>query len=420
MFKYCFLLITWALAFNSFAQKDYALSLVDTLCSDYFAGRGYVDNGVNKSADFIASELKNLGVLKFPGQKDYFQEYNFDVNAFPFPIEVKLGDSLLIPGRDYILNANSGDVNGTFKTFEITPEIFKKLVEKQTIFSGMKNNAKENIYIFDFTKTENKDSLSLGYSAFVNASTYANCVWIEKTKMTYAVGRKKDPNAGIIILEEKYFPTKEITLNIKSEFTEFKNKNVIGYIPGKNTKKYIFFTAHYDHLGKMGQAIFPGANDNASGTAMLLSVAKHYAKNQPNYSLVFCFFSGEEAGLEGSKHFVYYPILNLKKIKMVINIDIMGSAENGITVVNASEHKKQFDKLLKINTEKNYLPEIKRRGPTANSDHYYFTKFGVPAFFIYSMGNVKNYHDIDDTFENTPLNNFDEVQNLFIDFVEKL
>ena len=98
----------------------------------------------------------------------------------------------------------------------------------------------------------------------------------------------------------------------------------------------------------------------------------------------------------------------------------MGSASDGVTVVNATKHEKSFDQLSAINARENYLPLIKPRGPSANSDHYFFSQANVPAFFIYSMGSVKNYHDIFDTAENTPLDNFDHVQNLLIEFIQDL
>jgi len=98
----------------------------------------------------------------------------------------------------------------------------------------------------------------------------------------------------------------------------------------------------------------------------------------------------------------------------------MGGASEGITLVNGSVLKEQFELMETINFEKQYLPNLKKRGATANSDHHHFTKSGVPSFFIYSMGKVKNYHDINDKSENTPLTNFDEVQQLLLDFVKQL
>ena len=79
------------------------------------------------------------------------------------------------------------------------------------------------------------------------------------------------------------------------------------------------FSAHYDHLGMMGTtAIMNGANDNASGTAMMLTLMEYYSKNKPEYSLLFIAFGGEEAGLIGSKFYVENPTVPLKKIKSLL------------------------------------------------------------------------------------------------------
>jgi Zn-dependent M28 family amino/carboxypeptidase len=238
----------------------------------------------------------------------------------------------------------------------------------------------------------------------------------------YSVGRQQSNYPLISIDSAAYKTVTSASIKITNKFIpNYTSKNVIGMIPGKKKKKYVVFSAHYDHLGRMGpDAMFPGANDNASGVAMLLSMAKYYMQNEPKYSIVFCFFSGEEAGLLGSKHFVNHPYFPLKKVKYVLNIDIMGGAGDGITLVNATNHMKDYEKMVAINDELKLLDQVKKRGQTQNSDHYFFSEKGVPAFFIYSNGNVKNYHDIYDTAENTALNKFDEVQQLLQAFVAQI
>ena len=81
--KTLFLTLFIGLNLITFSQKDYAISILDTLCSDYYAGRGYVDNGVEKAANFIVSELKNIGVSSYK-DKTYIQNYSFGVNKFPY------------------------------------------------------------------------------------------------------------------------------------------------------------------------------------------------------------------------------------------------------------------------------------------------------------------------------------------------
>jgi Zn-dependent M28 family amino/carboxypeptidase len=168
----------------------------------------------------------------------------------------------------------------------------------------------------------------------------------------------------------------------------------------------------------MDDIYFPGANDNASGIAMLLSIARYYAAHpaECKYSIAFMAFTGEEMGLFGSKYYNEHPLFPLSKIKFEINMDIMGTGDEGITVVNGTVFKAAFNALVKINDGQHLLKLIKPRGETSNSDHYFFYKNHVSSFFIYTMGGIKAYHDIYDRRETLPLTNFDEVYKLLIQF----
>ena len=169
----------------------------------------------------------------------------------------------------------------------------------------------------------------------------------------------------------------------------------------------------------MGDAtFFPGANDNASGISLLLNLAKYYAANPQPYSIVFLAFAGEEAGLIGSKYFVENPLLPLKSIRFLLNVDLVGTGDEGITVVNASEFANEFALLNKINNEHKLLTAINARGKAANSDHYWFTEKGVPAFFIYTLGGIKAYHDIDDKAATLPLTEYKDLFQLIVKFIE--
>ena len=82
------------------------------------------------------------------------------------------------------------------------------------------------------------------------------------------------------------------------------------------------------------------------------------------------------------KYFVDNNTLDLTKIKFLVNLDLLGTGDDGIMVVNATEFKPQFEKLKKVNENGNYVKEIKQRGKARNSDHYWFSEKGVPCFFI--------------------------------------
>jgi len=216
---------------------------------------------------------------------------------------------------------------------------------------------------------------------------------------------------------------KKIFLDIDTEFLENEpSQNLIGYIKGQ-TDTCIVFSAHYDHLGSMGEGVyFPGAHDNASGTAMVLDIARHYKslKVKPHYTLIFILFAGEEIGLIGSFYFTENPLFALSKIKFLINIDIVGSGDKGIQVVNGKEFPNQFNILTSINTNKKYLPQIKIRGSAANSDHYPFFVKGVPSFFIYTLGEYKEYHNIYDRADAVPLSGYEGLFRLLLGFVSEL
>ena len=165
---------------------------------------------------------------------------------------------------------------------------------------------------------------------------------------------------------------------------------------------------------------FPGANDNASGVSVVLNLIKHYSKNAPRYKTIFIFFAGEEAGLIGSKYFVEQKSIDLKKIKFLINLDLLGTGDDGIMVTNGFVFQKQFNILNDINFYNNYVKEIKRRGKAANSDHYWFTEAGVPSFFIYTLGGITAYHDVFDVAKTLPLTDYVDVFTLLVKFVERL
>jgi Zn-dependent M28 family amino/carboxypeptidase len=93
-------------------------------------------------------------------------------------------------------------------------------------------------------------------------------------------------------------------------------------------------------------------------------------------------FSGEEIALLGSKYYTEHPLFPLANIRFLVNMDIMGTGDEGITVVNGTIYKSAFDDLVKINDREHLLKLVKLRGETANSDHYFFYKNHVPSLFI--------------------------------------
>lgn len=368
-----YLILSLMLLTGHLAAQDlpYAKKMVDTLTSSTLWGRGYTNNGMGKAADFIVNEFKAYGLKPMDG-KAYKQPFSFSVNTFPGKMEVAVNGKSLIPGKEFIVLPESLGQSG----------------------SG---------------KPEQKDSIT-----FIDPAQ--RMIVLLKDKLTWSVAQIQENYTGIEVLKTAIQGKPEqISINIQNSFVQnFETANICGMVKGtRNSDSLVVFTAHYDHLGGMGSdTYFPGANDNASGIAFLLGLAKYYAANPQPYSIAFICFAAEEAGLVGSKYFTEHPLLPLGNIRFLINMDMVGTGEKGITMVNATEHPKEFALLNKINDEKKYLSKINPRGKAANSDHYFFTEKGVPAFFIYTQGGIDAYHDVNDIAKTLPFTEFEDLFRL--------
>jgi len=377
MKKLCFLLFL-CFAFKGFAQDStYTRNVINTLTSKQFWGRGYTKDGMKKAASYLADAYKKIGLL--PMGSGFQQDFNFPVNTFPGKMLVEINGKKLIPGKDFIINNES---------------------------KGLKERAV--LQKIDSTKYQAGQGLQL----------------LLKDKLTWSVATEVATTTTIQLNKKSIGNTpKEINVDIENQLIErFTAANVCGLVKGTQyPDSILMITAHYDHLGGMGaDTYFPGANDNAAGVATLLSLAKYYAANPQPYSIGFICFAAEEAGLLGSRYFVENPLVPLAKIKFLINLDLVGTGEKGMTVVNASVYPKAFTNLNQINDEHHYISKINPRGKAANSDHYFFTESGVPAFFIYTQGGPAAYHDVFDVAENLPLTEYNDLFKLIVGFNQKL
>ena len=412
---FVFLILIGIHSGSAMAQDTiFARETLKKLCSPEFGGRGYVDGGNKKAADYIASKYQEFGLHAL--SKAYFQKFDIKINTISDIGNIIVSEDTLVPGVDYYISNASKGVNGEFELKFVNDSLFANnkdylqeilmsdLSDKFLVFSDYKSD-------FRFTfKTKVKGLIFLrdgdiGYWDFRNAQNPVN----------YA----------ILDIESSKLPvnTKNINVHFKNTFhTAYPTQNIIGYTKGRlYPDSFIAITAHYDHMGKMGHDVyFPGANDNASGTTMMMDLAKYFSDSthQADYGIVFMAFSGEEIGLLGSQYYVRNPLFNLKRIKMLINIDMVGTGSKGIKVVNASVFKAEFKKLQKINKSNNYLAAVKSRGESCNSDHCPFYTVGVPSFFIYTLGDeYSEYHNITDKAEDLPLTKYPELFKLLRDYI---
>lgn len=358
----------------------YARQIIKYLTSEKCFGRGYVNNGLHIAEKYLVKEIKKQGAQ--PLFKNCFtQSFFHAVNTFPKHCDLSINGIQLTPGVDFILNPNSSGAKGTFSL-------------------------------------QKTDSLHYIASSALQRSPVKLSL---KNKLTFSVGNKPSGFCEIELDKNRLKQEpKEVVLNIENKLLpNFESKNIGCYVNGSSkSDSTIVFSAHYDHLGGIGKTtFFPGANDNASGVSVILNLLRYYNTHAPKYKTVFLLFAGEEAGLLGSKHFVENKSMDLAHIKFLINLDLLGTGDDGIMVVNGAVYEKEFLQLLNINKQNNYVKEIKKRGKAANSDHYWFSEAGVPCFFIYTMGGIKAYHDVYDVEKTLPLTDYVDVFNLIRDFV---
>lgn len=417
------LLLFVLLPLAAFSQEE-ARRITETLCSPQFHGRGYVNRGDSIAAAFLADEFKKLGLK--PLGKSYLQPFELEVNTFPGKMFVSQDGKAWTAGKDFVVDPSSrGTARKTFELVTLDSELYwneEGLVTFLREMLGQSMEGTSKMVVCD-VRPFTGDSLKHVKGFIQEISTLLPVLEVMDGKFTWSVGRSQESVLYIQAQASTLQNNIPLEVEIDAQWIEhYPSQNVVAKLPSKKKcKETIVFTAHYDHLGRMGQdAYFPGANDNASGTAMLLEMARRFKELSADYNLVFIAFAGEEAGLVGSKYFVEHPLMKLDKIKFLINLDIMGSGEEGITVVNATNFEKEFSLLEMINTEKKLLTNVKRRGPTANSDHYWFTQQNVPAFFIYTMGPNKHYHDVFDTYEELSFSEFNDIASLLIEFVQRL
>jgi len=399
-------------------------SYIDTLAAPGMHGRGYVNKGDKIAALYLENQFTQIGLRSFESSQEhrYFQYFKFDINTFPDNFFLKLQSDTLTPGKDFIAHPASGSGKGCLKTWIVDTSIFSNPKSQKKL---LKLKAANYALIIPLNvASKNINNLPQD----VRKKIYQfPCVVEFNNKLTASLSATQYPNSYFQVRNDafhsKIICKAEYSINAELK-KNYESQNVIGYIKGKQKPdSFIVISAHYDHLGRMGKNVyFPGANDNASGISMLLELARYYSTpgNEPEYSIAFMAFGAEEAGLIGSEYYTQNPYFPLKKIKFLINLDLMGTGEEGITAVNATLFPDAFNLLTKINEEKKYLPIIKKRGPAANSDHYHFTQKGVPAFFLYTMGGIAAYHDVYDKRETLPLTKFSEVFLLLRDFIKKI
>jgi aminopeptidase YwaD len=403
--KYILSIFLFASLFTQAQQKNTDVktiaslkTTINFLADDKLEGRRTGTAGEKLAYEFIQTEFKKAGLQTLTDDKNYVQA--FDVNEGR---EVSASSMLVIGDIAYTEN----DYYFPFAFSGNLPTTSLTDIEKQITFYDIADVIKENENNPHFDLKEkliticnNEASKNKKLVIFTNTGTLKDDLKFDE--------KDKTPTLPIAVIYVNKQIKKSLDSGLKSTSLSIsitakikQGHNVIGYINNKAANT-IILGAHYDHLG-YGEdhnslytgstpMIHNGADDNASGTAALIELAKKLKKSSyKKYNFLFVSFSGEELGLFGSKYFTDHAGLDLKTVNYMINMDMVGrlnDSTHGLTIGGYGTSPtwgkiiNKNDTYFKINTDSS------GSGP---SDHTSFYKKDIPVLFFFT-GSHKDYH----------------------------
>ena len=414
---------------------------IKALASPKMHGRGYVLQGEHLAAAYLRQRFRGLKLE--PLAPDYTQPFTLDVNTFPRGVAASIraeggGKGWGWPtGTACIAAPNSAAGNVKARLLLLDTLVFTQPAVRARY---LRTVWPQRVLLLRAADAARLPLLPAMLRERLNTAA-AWITVVPKLTASLAADQATQPRVEVLASKVPLWLDKAIfgdtatsapkgrtvwaTVRVGAQLQRnYQTQNLAAVVRGTvRPDSFLIVSAHYDHLGMMGPHVyFPGANDNASGVALLLELAAHYARpeNCPAYSVVFLLFGAEEAGLVGSEYFVKHPLVPLKRIKFLMNLDLLGTGEKGATVVNGRVFESAYYHLTALNDAHHYLPSLGARGRAANSDHFPFSEAGVPAFFLYTRGGSAAYHDVNDKPKALSLVGFAGAYGLVRDFLNEL
>lgn len=429
---------------------------VKVLASDSLEGRGTGTEGQRKAQHFISERFKELGLNTF-GQRDYLEKFklhqtywgqvyikaqgktlrNFENMVFQGSNaqNEEMEKEVVFAGRGTEDELNQIGVKDRLvlvfvKNLRGYYDINTKLRHRKA--SGLIIANPDNEKQFESIKNTYKDyalqkRLSLpggdtSRNVFAKWDTirFINTITIPNSEVKNISGFSF---RGLTKLADeskiKDAPIARIQVKFERIQHEIETANVVGVIKGTGTKS-IVLSAHYDHLGKSDKTYFPGADDNASGTAALLEIAEEFSKSGDlKYNIVFLATSAEEAGLLGSAYHVSQPDFQPANIICNLNLDMIARSDDShsnrkyLYCIETDQSPeldafiRKADSLFDDCSFDYSLNNSKDPGGLyTRSDNYNFYKKGIPAIHFFS-GLHSDYHQPTDTADKIDYENFE-------------
>jgi hypothetical protein len=421
-------------------NKEDLIKNVRILTSPDFDGRLPGSEGYNKAAQFAADKFYELG-LWYAGDDQFFQYLNVEYNKIESPAVFKtIVDGDIVNGelgKDFVLRGFTGSnkftlpvvfcgygisrpdlhyddyeginvKNKIVMVFKQNPKwknddkdwgtnypreksiVAKKHGAKGILFLSLPNDEKPQPLIGSVMHGEGEQPIDFPQ---LHISLDAANTLLSKTGFTISDCQTK--------IDEKKKPlSMNLTTKAQIEVNAIYEKsartmNVVAMIEGSDPKlkeEYVIIGAHLDHVGSQAGLLFPGANDNASGSAAVLEIAKAFVKGgiQPKRSVIFVLFASEEQGLNGAKHFVESWKKGYDKIAAMINLDCIGYGDsiqvgNGLSAPTLWEIANEID-------ETSFNSMVDRTWNGGGADATPFHEKGVPCLYFVTTNSYDHLH----------------------------
>ncbi len=450
------------------------------IASDEYEGRETGKKGQKMAAEYIQTQFKSFGIPPYKEQT-YYQQYPLNI-IMPAPADVSANGKKYTANKDYF--NFSGLTEQIINTKEILflgygvdePNFYNDYKGKKTegkvimIMEGEPQKS-DGTSLITGTKTQSlwtsyyklkleraKEAKPAAVFVVVNNITESMEKFkhkIESPAMKLDMSKKEIPfiyiskemandllqkqtvdeikNKITATGKPKQIKTKtKLNINIKNSAQQINAENVLGFVEGTDLKdEIIIITAHYDHLGKEGDIVFNGADDDGSGTVAVIQLAQTFAQAKkeghgPRRSMLFMAVSGEEKGLLGSAYYVEHPEFSLQNTVCDLNIDMIGRLDekhannsNYIYLIGSDKLSSELHQISEnanttycnIELDYTYNNEQDKNRFYYRSDHYNFVRKGIPVIFYFN-GTHADYHKETDEVEKIDFNKMEKITRL--------
>ena len=378
---------------------------IQYLADDKLEGRRTGTNGEKMAMEYISNQFKSIGLLP-KGSKGYYQPFEINEGKqIDDSTKLIINGNNLVAGKDFFPFPFSLN-----QKMEALPSISVQEADMPWFFDLKEqleeNKANPHFDLANYIYTNSKKAKDRGASAVILYNTSSI-----DDKLTFN-GKDKSEQLTIPVLyvtrkeAQKYFKDPSATIDIKftTALSEKKRTghNVVGYIDN-GAATTVVLGAHFDHLGygedgnsrntSTERIIHNGADDNASGTAALIELAKKMKQSKANNNnYLFIAFSGEELGLYGSKYFTENPTIDLKTANYMINMDMVGRLSDSTKSVTIGGYgtSPTWSSVISMAPGNSITVKIDSSG-TGPSDHTSFYRKDIPVLF-YFTGLHTDYH----------------------------